>query len=213
MDSDLKLEEAEYFLAKLKESALSEPPTEKVEQVEKEFIFSLSAYLSAWRSIPDVLLYDYAEKLMQLSRTIKLNENAFEIAAIASKNELALKFIKCYKNRMEGLKRDPLWKKRNFVVHIGKIGMTKEFRLFVYENLTMGETSQVGFAIPMPISGSMSYMPVKEEIARPNAVVKRAHRFADMPEKEIHSICEESLEKMKILLRECSETITLSQTK
>jgi hypothetical protein len=90
---DEKIEEAEYFLDKIKKA------TER-----KDFIPNLSAYLCATRSIPDYLLEDYNVKYgLKISLDKTLNKDVFEEVARKRNNPNAIAFIKGHNNNYKKL--------------------------------------------------------------------------------------------------------------
>jgi hypothetical protein len=101
-----KLDETAYFLNALK-------------RIETEaFDYNLSAFLCAWRSILDVMLFDFAEKYsLGFSPEALLTEDKFRHAAEASENKEALKFIAWWKKQLNEISKSPLYRKRNMVVH------------------------------------------------------------------------------------------------
>jgi hypothetical protein len=107
-----KLEEAEYFLTKMCE----------IRPDQKEFLFNLSAFLSAARSVPDYLLEDYNVKYsLQIPLTERYFRNVFEYQAKQTRNTVALSFIQWWKQEIDTLNLDPIWSlltnKRNIDVH------------------------------------------------------------------------------------------------
>lgn len=87
MEAKNKLSETRYFLNRIK----------RLKNKPDEFMHNLSAFLSAWRSVLDVLLYDYAEKYFGWSREDKLTQRDFEVAAKISKITDAQTFIQWYR--------------------------------------------------------------------------------------------------------------------
>jgi len=117
---DEKIEEAKYFLDKIKKA------TER-----KDFIPNLSAYLSATRSIPDYLLEDYNVKYgLKISLDKTLNKDIFEEVARRRNNPNAIAFIKSYNNNFKKLTRDKIAKllltKRNIRVHRTDLPLQKK---------------------------------------------------------------------------------------
>jgi hypothetical protein len=104
-----KLEEARYFSKRLSGA-----------KDDDEFHFNLSAFLNAWRSILDVMLYDLAEHYaLGFSRDEELNDKEFTAVATALKNDDALKFIEWWRKKQGVLRNNPLWVKRNIMFHRG----------------------------------------------------------------------------------------------
>lgn len=118
-----KLREAEYFLKKLRELLLEEPRI-------TEFSYNLSAFITAWRSVFDVLLYDYAERYFNIDRDDKIQflSRDFKVSAQAIKDikPEPLKFINWY-NKKEGiLSEQHIWFVRKIFVHKG-LPKTKKY--------------------------------------------------------------------------------------
>jgi len=111
MQAEDKLEEARYFLDKLR----------NLEENLIEFKYNLSAFVSSWRSVLDVLLYDYAEKYFKIVREeqVKITPEVFSIGASAFNVPDAKKFIEWYYEKMRKLRDNRLWKLRIFFVHKG----------------------------------------------------------------------------------------------
>jgi len=125
---DEKIEEAKYFLDKIKKA------TER-----KDFIPNLSAYLSATRSIPDYLLQDYNVKYgLKISLDKRLNKDIFEEVARRRNNPNAIAFIKGYNNNFKKLTRDKIAKllltKRN-IRHRTDLPLQKNVSVSIIENV------------------------------------------------------------------------------
>jgi hypothetical protein len=126
---DEKIEEAKYFLDKIKKA------TER-----KDFIPNLSAYLSATRSIPDYLLEDYNVKYgLKISLDKRLNKDIFEEVARRRNNPNAIAFIKGYNNNFKKLTRDKIAKllltKRNISVDRTDLPLQKNVSASIIENV------------------------------------------------------------------------------
>ena len=126
---DEKIEEAKYFLDKIKKAA-----------ERKDFIPNLSAYLSATRSIPDYLLQDYNVKYgLKMSLDKTLNKDIFEEVARRINNPNAIAFIKSYNNNFKKLTRDKIAKllltKRNIRVHRTDLPLQKNVSASIIENV------------------------------------------------------------------------------
>lgn len=110
MDTRSKLKETQYFLATLIET----------QHDSEEGYYNLSAFLSAWRSVLDVMLYDFAEHYsIGLTREDKMMSHDFWIVAKARKNTQALDFYKWWSKKIRKLSENPLWSMRHVVVHRG----------------------------------------------------------------------------------------------
>jgi hypothetical protein len=85
MQTRNKLEESKYFLDIL--------PT--VREDPNGFRCNLSAFLNAWRSLLDVMLYDFGEFYnLSFTRQVEMNDKEFYAVAKTLGNEEALRFIR-----------------------------------------------------------------------------------------------------------------------
>jgi len=193
MEANFKLDEASYFLEKLKKLVQSPAGIRNLQEIDKEFMYNLSAFISAWRSFFDVLLYDYAEKFFEISREEKLDRDMFKLVAIASRNQKAKEFINWYNQQMQEEKKDPLWKKRPYNVHRGRLGISREHR-----------------PLPLPIveSTSVTISPPKKTKygtdidSMDNREMRFTYFFNDTKDKPVVSMCEQVFNRMKKILGE-----------
>jgi len=141
MGTRQKLKEVEYFLEKL---LVTDP-----EKSTELFQFNVSAFLSAWRSVLDIMLYDFAlHYFPSLSLDDKIMPEGFKIASKAQNHEEALRFINWWDKKFNSLKNNPLNKRRIMAVHRGypQIGIP----VFVstasasYVLIAGGETIELG---------------------------------------------------------------------
>ena len=119
MNTRNKIEETRFFLNKVQETMTDS----KINH------FYLSAFLASWRSIPDVLLYDFAEHYeitdyyKKLERVTSFramtNESSFRLAARNLKNAEALEFIGWWVRKMKEICNLELSSKRIEAVHKG----------------------------------------------------------------------------------------------
>jgi len=117
----VKLEEAEFFLGRLESSTATS----------QEFRYFLTAFLQSCMSVPEWLLYEYAEKYLDLSQDDYIDERGFELAAKTAKArsdgrgsdflDWWRKEIGKLRNSLEG---KVLLRKRNVVVHRGAPAFT-----------------------------------------------------------------------------------------
>ena len=154
MQAKRKLGEARHFLDELERT--SENP--------EEFNYNLSAFLSAWRSVLDIMLYDFAEKYsLGLTREDRLIEYGFEIVAKALNRTDALKFLKWWRQQVQEVGKNPLCYKRKVIVHRGYPPTVRDFTI---EVSTPG-TSWI-------IRGEVSPMPLFESILAGSGVSARS---------------------------------------
>ena len=86
------------------------------------YSYHVSAFLSAWRSVFDILLYDAAEAFdLGFIRTEKRNDHQFLEEAKRLENSVAQAFHVWWKRKLTALSEDPLYKKRSFNVHQGAL--------------------------------------------------------------------------------------------
>jgi hypothetical protein len=91
---------------------------------DSELGYNLSAFITAWRSVFDVLLYDYAEQYFKYSeaRRFKITKNNFrEIAIVLEnhENNVPKNFIDWYQKKETELSQLQFWHLRTFFVHRG----------------------------------------------------------------------------------------------
>jgi len=188
MESRKKLEEAHYFLDKLR----------AVAQNSDEFMYMLSAFLNAWRSVLDVMLYDYAEKYsLGLTREDRITDHEFGIAAKVLNCTGALHFLRWWRQQRSSFQRNPLWRKRILVVHRGYPPITQTLQLYVAESLALSSTFTVSGATP-PIhieSEASSAGAIQTEMHRPNRHAETY--FKDLPDRSVVDYCQQAFDKMK----------------
>lgn len=118
LNTRFKLQEAQYFLERLQHTT-TEP---------KINYFYLSAFLAAWRSVPDVLLYDLADYygLINYIReknppplNQRIDRNSFWYAADASKNSQVLECFEWWREKMKEVNKMELANERIVAVHKG----------------------------------------------------------------------------------------------
>lgn len=122
MDTRNKLEETQYFLDELI----------KTKNDTKLFHFNLSAFLSVWRSVLDIMLYDFAEYYsIGFTRQDIITHQTFKAVASALKHNNALKFIDWWREKQGELMQNPLWAKRRLIIHRGYPTITATFTFYV----------------------------------------------------------------------------------
>lgn len=126
MQAEYKLEEARYFLRRLNDLRRLSDVTQTSNEPEAnqetfdEIMYTLSAFVSAWRSVFDVLLYDYAEKYFEFNREQKVTPGIFSRAIKVYDFPEAKEFIEWYNETEEdNLRGNPLWKLGVFFIHRG----------------------------------------------------------------------------------------------
>ena len=126
MRAEDKLEEAKYFLDKLKKISRTISADSHWEEgrdvhvIEPEFKHNFSACIQALRSVFDVLLYDYAEKYKYITRRQDyMDKKRFSMIAKACGSSESRKFIKWYREKLKELKKEHLFFVRVATVHRG----------------------------------------------------------------------------------------------
>ncbi|MCW4040676.1 MAG: hypothetical protein NWE83_07990 [Candidatus Bathyarchaeota archaeon] len=121
MRAEDKLAEAKYFLSKIDgfSQHLTIFPYQTV-LLKNEFKYNFSAFVQAWRSTFDFLLYDYAEKYFDIDpEEDSIDKRSFTLRAVTSERTEAATFIKWY-NKKEGfLGQEHLWYLRNISIYRG----------------------------------------------------------------------------------------------
>ncbi|MFA5364916.1 MAG: hypothetical protein WC325_07025 [Candidatus Bathyarchaeia archaeon] len=176
MDTGKKLMEAEYFLEILLQTDFNK---------RDEFHYNLSAFLSAWRSIFDIMLYDFAEIFkIGLSRESKIYDESFALAAHNTQNTQALGFIKWWRKKVNNLSKNRLWDMRPEIVHRGY----PEMRTKAYANFSVIVASD-----------------------NPNLDETQTSKFT-VTDSEILKMCNEGLDSMKDIVNEAERTFGYTLT-
>lgn len=113
-----KLEEAKFFIEKLRGLQLFPQDLETQHEVH----YYLSAFLSASVSVIDYLLEDYNVKFsILIPLTKKLTPNTFKKESKRTSNDAALQFLQYWVEKKKALKNDPIGKllvgKRHINIH------------------------------------------------------------------------------------------------
>jgi len=146
METRKKLEEARFFLEKFQKS-LSKA-------TEKESIYYLSAFLSAWRSVLDVMLYDFAEYYsLGLTREDRIEHRDFSTLAKGQRKDQAKRFLKWWEQKIRRLSKNKLWKMRVMIIHRGYPKIMD--MLYVPESTAACVTA---FALPEKADGVTAYI-------------------------------------------------------
>ena len=190
MQAEYKLKEARYFLRRLKDLRMTSSEPVADEDTFNVIMYNLSAFVSAWGSVFDVLLYDYAERYFKVNREEKIQirpENFIMAArAIKSVNPEAEKFIKWYeKKRDRILQKNPLWKLRVFFVHKGFVESTLTWEAELY-------------VPPSSVSGGTSTAVTPET----KFEVRRRVYVGSFTDKEILATCEKGFYLMEKIVKE-----------
>lgn len=197
-----KLNEAHYFLG-----MLSNTPQDDAH--EREFTYILSAFLNSWASVLDVLLYDYLEKFsLGFSRSERITERDFEIAARALNHTQATLFIRWWRQQLRSLSNNPLWTKRNLIVHRGYPPTMHVYNIYVAESIAINSTiSAYGTSIiaagssgPSAISPTTTPGSATPQPAPQTAQTRDEIRFADRPDRSVIDYCQVAYDEMESIV-------------
>jgi hypothetical protein len=184
MDTRTKLKEAKFFLDALMETR---------DELEK-FNYNLSAFLNSWRSVLDVMLYDFVEKYsLGLTRDDKVTDRDFWVAANAQNLMDALRLIEWWRKKQGVLKHNPLWEKRIITTHRGYPEMIQD-RFYVTGSGANSTT----------ISGDVvtsSEVPHEEAIPITPATSPEP-RFVDFPNQSVIDLCTLAFNEMEGIVQE-----------
>jgi len=194
-----KLEEARYFLQKLEET-----PQDNAH--DREFMYVLSAFLTSWRSVTDLILYDYAEKFgLGLSREDDISLHDFQLVARVTNNLQATQFLVWLNQQVGILSNNPLWRKRNIIVHRGYPRTSRVYSLHLSDSIALSASffvnQPVGSAgssqILPSIASQPSSVPVTNvPVATPASAVPQI-RFFDLPDQGVIDSCRQAMNLMQ----------------
>ena len=194
MDTRKKLSEAKYFLDLLP----------SFQEDENKFYYNLSAFLNAWRSVLDIMLYDFAEHYsLGFTRGVELNDKDFFAVATALSKTEAVKFVKWWRKKQGELKDDPLWEKRIISFHRGNV----EIYQTIYALGTGSSSGTISFANVYsphvsPIMGGV----VTLHTIPTESIGTSFWSFSDFPNENLIDKCREGCSKLEAIVRE-AETI------
>ncbi len=188
MQAKLKLQEAEYFLGGLKRS----------ETNPVEFNYNLSAFLSALSSVPDIMLYDFAEKYsLGITREVQIGDTVFRSVANALKKKDALNFLEWWRENLGQLVRNKLLRKRAIIVHRGYPPTYQKYVVntssqLIFHPVSWGNINNTGeFDFFTYATGD----PIESDI--PTPYTKSQIRFHDFPNQSALDVCQESCDMVR----------------
>jgi len=199
-----KLEEARYFLQKLEE-------TPQYNVHDREFMYLLSAFLTSWRSVTDLILYDYAEIFsLGLSREDDISLHDFGLIARVTNNSQAQRFLTWFNQQVGILSNNPLWRKRNIIVHRGYPPTMRVYSLYLSgsiallasvalsASLTVNQPAGSGGSsgIQQPISAQSVPTTNVPVVNSPASAVPQI-RFVDLPEQGVIDSCRQAIALMQ----------------
>ncbi len=191
MGAKAKIEEANYFLQELRRAN------------QNVFHYYFSAFLSAWRSVLDVMLFDFAQMYsLGFDDNARINDEGFEIAARATKQREALRFITWWRQQRQRISKSPLYRARNNLVHRGVSPLTYSFPL-VPDSSLPPPNSLVVKTLPVLVrfrkhgillSGNAINGLKIPDTARKG--IKSEFVFEDFPTRNAVDVCKEAFDKM-----------------
>jgi len=195
MGAEDKIEEANYFLRRL---CRARPEV---------FHYYLSAFLSSWRSVLDVMLYDFAQLYsLGFDSRNRIDDEGFEIAARATKQREALSFLDWWRRQFEHVSKSPLYRARNMIIHRGTSPLTHSFPLTPIASLPPSNHLVIE-TIPVRIrflkNGIMISGKAVKSLKFPNRPRKRIKVeavFEDVPTRKATDVCKEALDQMKSII-------------
>jgi len=197
METRNKLKEAKYFLEILPK-AQEEPDI---------FYYNLGAFLNSWRSVLDIMLYDFAEYYaLGFTREDDMDDKEFHAVATALHNEEAVKFIKWWRQKQGMLKNSPLWKKRIIGFHRGKMNIQS----YVYVSGSGGTSGTISpYVAPLDLPddsslGALVPQAIPVETPQPPILV-----FSDFPDKNLIEMCTKAFAELEAIVAEAEKSFEI----
>jgi hypothetical protein len=208
-NAETKLQEAEYFLTMMRSHTGGT----------QEFMFNLSACLTAARSVMDVLLYDYGCQYGLFTLNDKIHADDFQRLATSQNHHDAVNFYSWWTQKVTILANDPiagfLSKKRHILVHRGRPGMA--WSLILAETISFSSSFVVSqpsipagsatphamdvTAVPSP-AGSASPLPQSPDPAVPTSRHSLIGYFTDYPQENAIDLCQKYLAMLSSIITE-----------
>jgi hypothetical protein len=199
MDTRKKLSEAKYFLGLL---PIFQEDTNK-------FYYNLSAFLNAWRSVLDIMLYDFAEHYsLGFTREVELNDKDFFAVATALNKTEAVEFVKWWRKKQGVLKSDPLWEKRIISFHRGNVA--------IYQNIYALGTGSSSGTISFGAYGYSPYVsPLVGGAFTPHTIPTKSigtsfWSFKDFPDENLIDKCKEGYARLEAVVVEAETMFSAS---
>ena len=195
MDTRKKLSEAKFFLDELSYVTDASDFT-KVN-------YFLSAFLGAWRSVLDYMLYDFSEYYsLGISREDYMNVERFEIVAKRLKKTKGVEFINWFKQKQKILNNNPLLEKRVIIVHRGYPPI-KSISYVQNSVLNIGTISSE----VLPFSRILIYDPIPTLSLKDQYYLKFSYSyevisFSDFSDMDIVGVCVDAQEMMETIVDE-----------
>jgi len=198
MQTRNKLEEAKYFLDNL--------PT--VRENSNGFRCNLSAFLNAWRSLLDVMLYDFDEFYnLGFTREVEMNDKEFHAVAKALGNEEALGFIRWWRQKQGMLKNSPLWEQRIINFHRGGTNIQNYSAVVSGSGGNSSTISPAVRTVPLPDDSALKGLVPQMTIAVVAEI--RDWYFSEFPDKSIVEICSRAYLELVEIVQEAEREFNL----
>jgi hypothetical protein len=210
MRAEDKLAEAKYFLSKI--DGLSQQLTIFPYQtvlLKNEFKYNFSAFMQAWRSTFDFLLYDYAEKYFNIDREeASIDKHVFTLRAETAQLTEAATFIKWYTKKEGVLGQEHLWYLRHIAIHRG--GRAAEVQSGEHISGSLTKIFEVS-VLPSDISADtvapdMVYGSRNRTITLPKEKKAKMLYTATYDNIEILEMCQKGYNLMEEIVTEARET-------
>lgn len=186
MDTGKRLREAKFFLGFLVACS-----TER-----EDLDFYLSAFLNAWRSVLDIMLYDFAEKFsLPFTRKEKIMASDFELVG---RQDIS-KFIKWWKTKWNLLSKNPLWAMRNVTCHRGYPPRTTSTTIYLSGS---GATSETVSFVMHPHFSNIHPSP-REPVFHPPP--SKEWYFEEIRDESGKKVCRLAYKKMAEIVKEAEE--------
>lgn len=189
-----KLQEAQYFLDQMRSHSGGT----------QDFMFKLSAFLSAARSVMDLLLYDYGIQYGLFTINDKIYPDDFQ--RLAQGNSMATSFYIWWSQKRDYLATHQiggfLSEKRHIVVHRGQPAMA--WSLVLAETISFH--SGLSFNPPSAAAGSAPPNAIDVTTVAPPTVSTTSQLltgyFADYPSESVVDLCEKYLQMLSSIVAE-----------
>jgi len=181
MQAKEKLKEVEYFLIALRRTS----------QNPEEFNYNLSAFLSALRSVPEFMLYDFADRYsLSFTREDYLTDDIFAVAAKVLRRQDVLDFLNSWRQNLGRLNQNSLFRKRVRSVHRGYPPL-----VYDYAVNTSGTITSRFFQEPTSIIRDAPANPTIFPAANPSP--RFEIQFPDFPNQNALDVCQDTFNEVR----------------
>jgi len=197
MDTIRKLDEAKYLLDLLS----------YYQKDETKFSYNLNAFLSSWRSVLDIMLYDFAEHYsLGFTREVEMNDKEFYAVAQVLKRTEAVKFIKWWRQKQGILRNEPLWRKRDISFHRGSLGII--YHYYGYGTGSSSGTISYMTALSPHVSSNMGGAVSPHTVS--TSVGIPFWSFLDFQNENLIDKCKEGYAKLEEIVHEAETIFSVS---